>query len=292
MINKNTWLLILTALAFSFIFPKSGLVVGPYLNYLFMVLMFLSCLDLDYKKIIICLKDYKEHLVVLLIIHLVSPFIVFLFRYYFVPEIYLGLILITTISAGRSAVFLSMIYGGEPIKALVVTTISNLISPLVVPVIVWIFTRTIIKFNVGDMSYKIFYLVVIPAAVAFMVNKSRYAKIIAKFSSSISTIFLFFIILAIISPVIHIVTNDFKLTSIIGLISIALVVGNFILGYMVGDDRPEKITYALSASYKNYTLATLLALTVFNPTVALPAIVYAITNNLLLVPLQFLRLKK
>jgi len=43
----------------------------------------------------------------------------------------------------------------------------------------------------------------------------------------------------------------------------------------------------VSASYKNHTLSTVIALSLFGPTVALPSVIYAVVNNLFLIPMQF-----
>lgn len=252
--------------------------------------MFLSCLDLNIKSIITSLSDFKGISLSLAIIHLVSPFIVYLLRNFFSPEIYLGLIIITTIPAGRSAVFLTNIYGGFPLKALVITSISNIISPLSVPIIVWLFAHTVIKLDPISMGKSIAWLVVLPLIVAYFFGKTSYGRKLNHHSTPISTFILFLIILGIISPIKNIVIQNPLLTLGLLIIICVLITINFFLGFYLKKDLPQQITYALSCSYKNYTLATLLSLSLFTPTVALPAIIYTIANNLLLIPLQSLML--
>lgn len=287
-VKNNSWLIILAGIITSFIFPELGFVIKPHLNSLLIALMFLSCLDLRLSEIINSLGDYFNIGLMLLIVHLASPLLVYLLKDYFTPEIFLGLIIAATIPAGRSSVFLSNIYGGVPIKALVSTSISNFFSPLSVPFFVWLFAHTTIQVDPTDMSWTILKLVVIPLVLAILFGKTSAGKKLNDFSSSISVVILFFIILGIVSPLKSIVVANFQLSLILGLIISLLIIIDFCLGYLLGKSHSEKITYAISSSYKNYTLATLLSLTVFSPTVALPAIIYTIVSNILLIPLQFI----
>lgn len=288
-IKKNTWLIILTAIAFSFVFPHTGTAIKPYLAPLLMILMFLSCLDLKIDEIIKSLQDLKNISLMLLIVHLVSPLLVFIFlRGYFPDPIFLGLIIAATIPAGRSAVFLSNIYGGQPVKALVSTSVSNFLSPITVPVFVWLFTHTIIRLDLMEMSTTILEMVVIPLVLAVIIGRSKPGKSLNAYSPSLSIIILFLIVVGIISPLIGVVLDNFSTSIILAAIITLLIIIDFCLGYILGRNHAEHITYAISSSYKNYTLGTLLAITAFSPLVALPSIVYTVVSNLLLAPLQII----
>ena len=285
-IRKNTWIIILVAISFSFLFPSLGYSIKPQLNTLLIIMMFLSCLDLQLNQILSSLTDFKYMTLMLAIVHLVSPIIVLLLRGYFSDPVFLGLIIVTTIPAGRSAVFLSNIYGGAPIKALVSTSISNILSPIIVPLLVWTFAKTSIEINALQMSSTIFYLVIIPLVLALIVGKTSLGKKLNIYSPSISIVILFLIILGIISPLRDIVLGNIGLTIVLSLLSAILIIINFALGFLLGKNHSDHITYAISSSYKNYTLATFLSLSLFTPLVALPAIVYTVVSNLLLIPLQ------
>jgi BASS family bile acid:Na+ symporter len=187
---------------------------------------------------------------------------------------------------------LSNIYGGQPTKALVVTSISNIISPIMVPLVVWLFAHTTITMDPVEMGGTIFKLVVIPIVFAIIARYLGLAKYLVKSGPNISVLILLFIIWGIISPIRHIILGDLNQSIGLFFIVILLIMIDFGLGFIIGTDRPEKITWAISASYKNYTLATLIALSLFSPIVALPAIIYTICDNLLLIPLQLIALKK
>jgi BASS family bile acid:Na+ symporter len=288
LIKNNTWAVILLAITTSLVLPSLGWQLKPYLNYLLATMMFLSCLDLKIKEIIQSISDPKPLALTIFIIHLVSPLIIFFFRDLFSPEIYLGLILAASIPAGRSSVFLSLIYGGVPIRALITSTASNLLSPILVPAIVYLFAHQVISLPLASMSKTIVAMVLIPLITGYLFGKTRPGQKLSTFTPSLSTLILFLIILGILSPIKETISQNLPLTLVLTVFVSILIIINFYLGSSLKPSFPEKITYGLTSSYKNYTMGTLLSLTLFPPLVALPSIAYTISNNLLLTPLQFL----
>jgi BASS family bile acid:Na+ symporter len=195
------------------------------------------------------------------------------------------------IPAGRASVFLVSIYGGKPETALVISSISNALSPIVVPVLVWLFARTSIEINPMEMGTTIMWLVAVPILAAILVRWMGLAKYLVKQASGLSVIFLFLIIIGIISSIRQVILDNWERSIGLILIVIGLISFDFWLGWKIGKTKEDKITLAVTSSYKNYTLGTLVALTLFNPVVALPSIIYTITNNLMLIPIQMLTKK-
>jgi len=272
--------------------PSFGEMLGSYLNIFLMILMFLSCLDIDLKEFVIALKDFRIQLLILIVVHLASPLIVLIFLKGFLSdEIFLGLILASVIPAGRASVFLVSIYGGKPETALVISSISNALSPIVVPVLVWLFAKTTIEINPMEMGTTIMWLVAVPILAAIIVRSMGLAKYLVKQASGLSVIFLFLIIVGIISPIRQVILDNWEKSIWLVLIVIGLISFDFWLGWIIGKTKEDKITLAVTSSYKNYTLGTIVALTLFNPIVALPSIIYTITNNLMLIPIQMVTRK-
>jgi len=94
-LNKFLWLWILIVVAIAFIFPGFGGYIKPYLIYLLMVLMFLSSLKIKFGSI---LKDFtrfekvRSTLLHLMIIHVLTPILVIIFKPYISVESYIGFI--------------------------------------------------------------------------------------------------------------------------------------------------------------------------------------------------------
>jgi len=291
-IKTHVWLLILIAIVVGFAFPNQGLILKPYLIYLLMALMFLSCLSINLKEIFNELKDFRDELWTLAIIHLCSPLIILLLKPLFSEEIFLGLILASVISSGMSVVFLSHLYGGVASEALVITSISNMLSPLLVPMLVLLFAKTSIQIDIIAMAFTILKLVIIPLVLATLIRKTKFCNKLKSNCDYVSIALLFLIIIGIIAPVREVILGNIMQAIGVGALIAGLVSINFFLGYFIDKKKKTKITYALTASYKNFTLATVIALSMFNPVVALPAIMYTVVNNLFLIPLQLIFVKE
>jgi BASS family bile acid:Na+ symporter len=285
-IKKNNWLVVALAVITSFVFPSFGFSLKSYSNYLLMLLVFLSCLDLKIPEIISSFRDYRSQVLILVITHLISPLLILPFRPFLSPEIYLGLIITAVSPVGRSTAFLVNIYGGYPIKALVSSTVSNALSPIIMPAVVWLFAHQFIEINVANMSSTIFWLVVVPIIFAYFIGKTKPGVYLNKQSSGISVLVLFFILNSIIAPLKNTIFANPTVSILISIIGIYLLVADFFLGYKIGRNPKDQITFGITSAYKNYTLATILAMTLFGPTVTLAPIIYSITNNLLLIPLS------
>ena len=286
-IRKKTWLLILIGILIAFIWPVLGFKLKPFANSFLMGIMFLSCLDIDLKELIKDFKNFKKQSLIILISHLIGPLIILFLKPFLSEELFLGLILAAVIPIGRSSVFLSKILGGETTSPLIASSISNALSPFSVPFLVLIFAKTSIKIDPIQMGGTILWLVLVPIILAILVRMTGKVKFLIKESSNLSTILLFLIIIGIIAPLRETILNNW-LNSLFLMILIAiLMMINFFIGWKIGKKREEKIALAITASYKNYTLGTLVALSMFNPIVALPSIIYTITNNLMLIPIQF-----
>lgn len=289
--KQNTWLIITIGIIFSFIYPPFGISLKPFLNYLLMVLMFLSCLDINFKEVISDFFNFKEETLILAITHLVSPFIVLFLKPFFSEEIFLGLIIVTTIPAARSSVFLSSIYGGDTSKALAISTVSNALSPAIVPFLVWIFAKTNIQVDYQEMGYTILLLTIIPIGLAVILRRFKMFQPLKKYNTNISIFILLFLIIGIISPIVQIIIDHPLLSLCLGILTVILNIINFNLGFFVGKNNPDKIAFAITSTYKNTTLANILALSFSNPLIALPSVIYTVINNFI-IPIQVILKKK
>ena len=285
-ISDHTWLIILVAVGLGFSYPAIGELLAPLLKPLLMVLMFLSLLSIRFRNIIKQLKEYRSILLILAIIHLVSPLIVLTLRSLIHPDIFLGLILAASMSSGLSVVFLSKLFKGKPGSALAITGISNMITPFVVPLIVGLLTKQVVAIDPVAMAQTIALFIFVPLIAVKIIQRTPLYKPLTDYSSPLSIATLFLLVVTIISPIREIVLTHLTESLIVSGVVLALITLNFSLGSMIGKSRAEKITFGITASYKNFTLATVVALSLFGPLVALPAALYTVINNVLLAPLQ------
>ncbi|NQZ84492.1 MAG: hypothetical protein HRU03_02135 [Nanoarchaeales archaeon] len=282
-----TWVLILIAIMISLIYPKFGLNFQPYITPLMMALMFFSFLNINFQSLSDNLHHIKKPSEILLIVHFLSPILVLLLKPYLDPQIFLGLIIAASTAAGVSTVFLSSLFKGNPNTALLITFTSHMLAPILIPLVIYIFTRQVIDINYIAISFTIIKLIIIPLLLAMFFHHFKAYKKVVPYASKISSFILFFVILGIISPVQKFLVENIKLTFLLVAIIIGLTTINFLVGYFLGKTKEEKITYGICANYKNYALASIIALSNFEPVVAIPAAVYGLVNNFFLIPLQF-----
>lgn len=285
-------MLILVGIVISLIFPQFGLNFQEYIVPLMMLLMFLSFLNIDYHSMAERMHHFKKPSITLLVIHLLSPLLVLLLKPLFIEEIFLGLIIVSSVSSGLSVVFLSSLFKGNSSIALLITFFSNVLAPVILPIVIYLFTKKVVDIDYISISLTIVKLVIIPLLLAMTIHKFNFIKPISKHSVQLSSIVLFFVILGIISPVQDIIFSNPELSIKLFIIVVLLTGINFLVGYFLGNTKEEKITYAITSNYKNYALASIIALSNFEPIVAYPAAMYALVNNLFLIPLQLFVLKK
>jgi BASS family bile acid:Na+ symporter len=286
-ITRNIPVMILGAILFGFVWPMPGLWLKPYLIYLLMVMMFFSCLKIDVKELRDVPPNWWRYLVLLGLIFFVPSFIVFLARPWLTDMIFVGLIIAAAMPAGISIVFLSDLMGGEPLKALVVTTLTHILSPIFTPMVIWLFAHKIVDIEFGEMIILIGKLVIVPLILAQIVRQFRSYKKIVEIGSSLNLVLLFLLVWSSISlaraPIFSNISQFFIALAVVFVLLIVTV----IFSVWFGRNRAEDITWAVSGTYKNFTLASVVALTMFGPVAMVGSAVYDVLDNILLVPIKW-----
>lgn len=285
--RHNIWAVVGIGFLISFIFPAGGTLISPFLHILFMILTFFSTLDVHIPEVMRDIQRPKKTIITLLIIHLVSPLIVLFCRPFLSPDIYLGLIIASVVPSGISVVFLTKLFGGDETRSLIITTISSLLSPITVPLLVMLFAGQSINVSPVAMSITIMKLIVIPFILAQYVAHTPWKKRLVKKAPEVLICTLLLLIIGIISPVRNYLLDNLLLSlALAGFVSFLSVV-NFLLGFHLGRAPEAKISYGVSASFKNFALSNVLAFSLFNSMVGLPAILYAVINSFMLIPMQW-----
>lgn len=288
-LTHQTALLIVITLLVSFSFPVLGEFFKPVITYFLMAVMFFSLLTINIRTIIKDAGHWRINAAVFCIVFFVSPTLSLILKPFLSGELFLGLIIATAMTSGLVVVFLSKLFGGDPAKALVITAPANLLSPIIVPLLVLLFVGEEVTIDPVSMMLTMVKIVIVPFILALLVRRTRIVGPLDRIGQPLSVVLLLCIILGIVSPVRDDILADPMAAINLGLFAALLVMVNFFLGFALGRTREERITYGITASYKNFTLATVVALTLFSPVVALPAILYALINNLLLIPLGVFR---
>lgn len=286
-LKRYNWLGVLLAMVLGLIWALPGRVPKSVLQLMLMTILFLSCLELRPGAILRdALESWRRTLVVILTISLASPLILLPFRGLFDADTYTGLILSGTMSAGLGVIFLSELLGGSPGRALVLAVISSVLAPFTVPSVVSLFAGGDVQIDFAAMSARTAFIVFVPLAAAVPVGRTSAGRWLMKIKRTVSQLLFFTMIVTLVSSVRHIILHDplhsLLLTVVVTLLSL-FCAG---LGVLAGRGEKEKMTFAIVASFRNSTLATVLALTLFSEEVALPPVIYVLVGNLMVVGLQ------
>lgn len=291
--DEYFWVFILLAIGLGFFVPSVGLALKPFVLYLLILLMIFSTLKINVREVLDDLKNLKEEAAILLIVFIITPLLVLLLRPWLDPQLYLGFIIIAAVPCGISVVFLSTLFGGDGAQALTITGLAHLAAPIITPLLVEIFAGAQVEVSFWAMVWLIVQLVLFPLIIAQLLRIKRpIFNAVSSLSKPASYILLFLILWGVTSPTREFVIRQPVLAMGTFMFSVAVICAVFILGYLLAKDYRDQITLAICSSYKNFTLATVIAITLFSDIVALPAIMWTIANNVLLIPVTLLALTK
>lgn len=168
--------LILVAVVFSSMFtgiyfPDATAVFQPYPVYAMMFLLFLSFLSIDIRSVWeVIQRSWRTVLWLSVLKILILPVgVYFLFKAFY-PQYALAALLVTGISTGVVAPFISTLVGANGPLVLVLVVISSLVVPFSLPALIKILLEREIHISLMAMIRVLFMVVFIPA---FLVEVSR-----------------------------------------------------------------------------------------------------------------------
>ena len=288
--QKYFSLIILLGIGLAFLWPTPGLMIKPYLIYILGTMMTLSCLKINLRELKSVKKEWWRYLIMLAIIFLLPAILTFFAHFITLTnnELYIGMMLAAAVPCGVSIVFISDLLGGQTTKALLTTTLSHMVSPIITPLVFWFFVHKIIEVDFTAMIIIILKLVVIPLILAEIISKFSWKEKLIKVSGSINTYLLLILLWGIIAPVKNIILENLKISLIA--IGTALVIMFIValIARIFGRDDKEDITWMVAGTFKNFTLSSVIALSLFGQMALLGSVIYGIVSNLIIVPLQII----
>lgn len=288
--QKYFWLIILIGVGLAFVWPAPGLLLKSYLVYLLGTMMFLSCLKIELKDLAKIKNDWWRFLILMVFVFVVPPALTYLAKLLVIKDemIFVGMILAAAVPCGISVVFISDLLHGEPAKALTATTIAHLISPIVTPAIVWFFAHKIVEVKFLDITILILKLVIIPLVGAQIIKYLKWQEKLIKVSGSINTYLLVFMLWGIVAPVRDLIIQKWQTSLVIIGIAVVIMVISAFLSAKFGRDKKEDITWMVVSTFKNFTLSSVIAMSMFGPMALLGSVAYGIVSNLSMIPMELL----
>ena len=275
----------------------SGLIFSKYFSsysylviYLFAFLTFSSSLSVSPSEIKTVAKTPSLILIYFLNNYIINPlFIVIVSKMLFPTqaEIAIGFILLTSIPTAVTSSIWVTIFKGSTALTLSLIIICVLLSPIATPLIINIFISSSIEVDTRGLIVSLVQMVLIPSVIGISINhfsKGKVSKVISLYTSPLSKVSLFFVIVINISGIAADLISNFNITYIYTILtSMFFILSNFVLSYTVSKrlckDKKSVVSIVLASSLKNISAGLVLAIHFFPPESAIPIISSILMQN-------------
>lgn len=289
-IERHFWVVLLGGIVFALWLPLP-FEVAPFIPKLILGLMlFLVFLKIDAVDIIENMKNYKVMMYVTFVYMFAIPLSFYFFFRIFDPELAIGILLLTAMPAGVSTPALADIVKGNISFSMSLVIASQLIAPLTVPFLFWVFVGNSLAINKLLLLKDIAILVFIPLLISQGVKKylPGVVKSTQHLFTSMNVFLLFSFVYVTLSEQRDIILQN--PTGLLGQIVILYLV--FIALHLIGyfaccrEDKKNRITVAIGAAYMNNGLAIVLAISYFSPSILILMVLSQLPWNTLLAPFK------
>ncbi len=281
------WIFLLLSIGLAFVFPTFGRTwLKPLALPAILAQMYVVMLNIAPEKLVAALRDWRPLARSLVLLFLVSPLFTLGAHLFYEPAIVLGIAVLTSMPAGMSSPFFTLQFGGNAALAVVVTTLSHLLVPLLAPLWVKALAGGAMEVDTGLIFLRLVQLVLVPFILAWLTRRLLGPVRTAAVYRRIGWTAGFFVIIVSWGIVAEITVASIPILPLA--LGMTLLNGLFYgFGYLAGGVQQRTLT--MTTGYRNVTLGMVLSMSVWgNPLVALPSVVWTLTHNLYAVLLLFL----
>ena len=292
-INKYpTPLIVVLSIALGFFLPQVGLVWKPYLAILLMLLTFFVTLNIEPSEIARSMKNYPVIAMSLATVFVLTPLLSILAKPFFSTILYAGTVLALCCPSAIATAFWAKVFKGDIATALVISTITNLLSIATIPATMLILAGTSVNVDTMNMMTNLGEIVLIPIMASFLLRK--FVRIdwnrVCSYSSRIELPILVLLVWGSIAPGVEYARNNIIEFAFLNAFMFGTLALAFILTHLLtrrfGHKKATSIEIATTV--KNAALSLVIGLSTFGPQILPPLIANLIAQNLLLVPAKAL----
>ncbi len=287
-IAKFMALIVLAVAALSLFVPAAGTWVQTgWIEPLLMIVMFGMGLTLKGSDFRVVFSRPKDILAGCAAQFVIMPLLAFLLGKAFGLDTALmaGVILVGTCPGGTSSNVITYLAGGDVALSVGMTGVNTLLSPVLTPLLTYLFLHTGVRVDILAMFLSIVKVVIVPIALGLVINRF-FSKAAAAAAKALPPVSVTAICLIVASVVSH---NAGKILSTGAVVSLVVVLHNllgYLCGYAVGRllkmDRPKTLALSVEIGMQNSGLATSLAGTAF-PELAMatvPGALFSVWHNI------------
>ncbi|MCP8310187.1 MAG: hypothetical protein L6M37_01425 [Candidatus Methylarchaceae archaeon HK02M1] len=257
-----------------------------------MTLMFFTILKMDlagFRKI-----SFRMIFVALFLILVFMP-LLSLVGILFTPLIFAGILLAFSCPSAVATAFFADVFKGNSSLAIILTTITTLISIVTLPLTMLVGVGVLIKFDVISMIFNLIQMILIPllAAILFRKYLKKLSEGALKYGNLISYIVIIYILWGGVASGIDYIEGNIYGFLEINLVIIPLLTVALLFSYKIGKmfGSEHAITLSIATFLKNGILALVIGFITFGSGV-LPALVTNLIDQNIMLILLGLFLKK
>ena len=285
-----TPLIIIMSIVLGFVFPDVGLMWRPYLALLLMFLMFFVTLDIEPNELGRSLSNFPVIVAGLLMVFVVTPLLSLLAKPFFSPIVYAGIVLALSSPAAVATAFWAKVFRADVPAALIISTVTNLLSIVTIPATMLIALGTTISMDVAGMMLNLAEIVLIPMTASFLIRKYVHINhgLVTAVTSRTELVILAFLVWGSTAPGVAYAkenVTEFVILNVFLLLMLALA---FVIAYFLTRRLGHKqaVSIGIATTVKNVALSLVIGSAAFGSQIIPPLIANLIAQNLLLIPLK------
>ena len=273
---------ILISTILGILFPSTGELFSPYILIILGLLLFLNLIQLDFQDLISIFRNPKFLLILAVLKVIIIPVIMYFVTNLINPKYALSVLLLSGISTGLGAPFVTNYVGGRLSIIVGMVIITSLAVPFVLPTLVYVLYNTEFSIPVFDMILLLVISLVVPLVGSGIIKKylPRLASSITKSSLPLSIFLMDLINFAIFSKFSSYFYLELPFVIITTILAFVLFATFAITGYLIfyfmnkDSSKKDKISGLIALSYVNNILVTVFAQQFFGSQVAALAAFY------------------
>jgi BASS family bile acid:Na+ symporter len=264
------------------LFPSTGELFSPYILVILGFLLFLNLIQLDFQDLISTFQRPKFLLILSIVKVIILPVTMYFVTNQIFPKYALSVLLLSGISTGLGAPFVTNYVGGRLSTIVGMVIITSLMVPFILPTLVYVLYNTEFSIPLFDMILLLVISLLVPLVGSGIIKKylPKLATTINNSSLPLSIILMDlinFIIFSKFSSYFYLELPFVIDTTILAFVLFAIfaITGYLILFFINKESsRKDKISGLIAISYVNNILVTVFAQQFFGSHVAALAAFY------------------
>lgn len=283
LVEDNFWVFLLLGMLIGFVFSDEVVVPDRYVIVLLMVLLYVVFLKNDMVSVIGHIRKPLLLLYLLACNLLVIPVLVFVFTLGLDPDLQVAVVLLACMPSGTSAPALTDIVKGKASLSLVLTILSSMIAPLTITGLFYVLYSTAIPLDYTRLFLGLVAFTLVPL-LASQMTKRFFSGAVERCKGhlgALSVLIMMVIVIVVIGKEADYIRSNMEDIFHVLLVLYAIFFAFQVVGYFQAFwlQQDERIAVSVSKMAMNNVLGVVIAISYFNPQIALILVLSEIPWN-------------